>query len=69
MRLWHGCAVGFPGRHPCGWCSRRPSGSSWGVAPWRVPAARWWLENWIVDASGWPAVRPVVCCIVSSGPM
>ena len=23
----------------------------------RVLAARWWLENWIVDASGWLAFR------------
>ena len=45
-------------RFPCG-----------GVAPCRVSSVRWWFENWIVDASGWPAVVLAVCCIVSSGPM
>ena len=32
-----------------------PVGSCVGFVPRRVLAARWWLENWIVDASGWLA--------------
>ena len=35
---------------------------AWGVALCRVLAARWWLENWIVDASGWPAF-PAGCLL------
>ncbi len=34
-----------------------PVGSCVGFVPRRVLAARWWLENWIVDASGWLAFR------------
>ncbi|WP_445340606.1 hypothetical protein [Bifidobacterium sp. ESL0820] len=32
-----------------------PVGFLHGVLPCGVLAARWWLENWIVDASGWLA--------------
>lgn len=42
---------------------------AWGFVPRRVLSVCWWFENWIVDASGWPAFGLVVCCIVSSGPM
>ena len=39
-----------------------------GFPLWRVPAARWWLENWIVDASGWLAWCRLSAVLFRPGP-
>ena len=52
MRCW------VPGPPPLWVVFLTPVGFLHGAcALCRVLAARWWLENWIVDASGWPAFR------------